>query len=177
MVDDTSEDEGNGRPTPTLVEVNTRWHLTDFGPLTDACVGYNAVEETLSAYLDPERFEALPRVPPTGEDSRYGRVVHLVSFVEGPLESICHEQVRYLVRYLGEVYIASTFRQGLLLLVHLLFLLFQFPPCFVTQIRSHRADPFPPRRRQYGDAFIFIVRTAFSALVHSRRILRTHYQV
>ena len=97
MVDNNREDNGNAsprRPTPTLVEVNTRWHLTDFGPLTDACVGYNAVEETLSAYLDPERFEALPRVPPTGEDSRYGRVVHLVSFVEGPLEDILHEEVR-----------------------------------------------------------------------------------
>ncbi|CAM9125023.1 unnamed protein product [Laminaria digitata] len=95
MVDTNSGGDGNGspaRPTPTLVEVNTRWHLTDFGPLTDACVGYNAVEETLSAYLDPERFEALPRVPPTGEDSRYGRVVHLVSFVEGSLEQILHEE-------------------------------------------------------------------------------------
>lgn len=99
MVDTNSGGDGNGspaRPTPTLVEVNTRWHLTDFGPLTDACVGYNAVEETLSAYLDPERFEALPRVPPTGEDSRYGRVVHLVSFVEGSLEQILHEEVQFL---------------------------------------------------------------------------------
>lgn len=90
-------DDGIGSPergTPVLVEVNTRWHLTDFGPLTDACVGYNAVEETLSAYLDPGRFDALPRVPPTGEEeSRYGRIVHLVSFVEGPLQRIMHEEV------------------------------------------------------------------------------------
>lgn len=112
MVDNNSGGDGNvspRRPTPTLVEVNTRWHLTDFGPLTDACVGYNAVEETLSAYLDPERFEALPRVPPTGEDSRYGRVVHLVSFVEGPLERIMHEEVQFLCEverqsYPGEIY-------------------------------------------------------------------------
>lgn len=82
-----------GGGTPTLIEVNTRWHLTDFAPLTDACVGYNAVEETMSSYLDPERFGALPRVPPTGADSRYGRVVHLASFVEGPIERILHEEV------------------------------------------------------------------------------------
>lgn len=97
MVGDNSGDSEDGSPrcgTPTLVEVNTRWHLTDFAPLTDACVGYNAVQETLSAYLDPGRFDALPRVPPTGEASRYGRVVHLVSFVEGPLERIFHEEVR-----------------------------------------------------------------------------------
>lgn len=87
-------DGGEGEGTPTLVEVNTRWHLTDFAPLTDACVGYNAVEETLAAYLDPERFAALPRVPPTGKGSRYGRVVHLVSYVEGQLEEVLHEEVR-----------------------------------------------------------------------------------
>lgn len=99
MVGANTGDSGHGSSrggTPTLVEVNTRWHLTDFAPLTDACIGYNAVEETLSAYLDPERFDALPRVPPTGEDSRYGRVVHLVSFVEGPLEQILHEEVSFL---------------------------------------------------------------------------------
>lgn len=88
-----SEQESRGEGTPTLVEVNTRWHLTDFAPLTDACVGYNAVEETLSAYLDPDRFDGLPRVPPAGKGSRYGRVVHLVSYVEGQLEEIRHEEV------------------------------------------------------------------------------------
>ncbi|CAM9760437.1 unnamed protein product, partial [Ectocarpus fasciculatus] len=98
--DDGTTSPGEG--TPTLVEVNTRWHLTDFAPLTDACVGYNAVEETLAAYLDPERFDALPRVPPTGQDSRYGRVVHLVSYVEGPLEGIFHEEeIRNLESFAG----------------------------------------------------------------------------
>lgn len=84
----------NARGSPTLIEVNTRWHLTDFAPLTDACVGYNAVEETLSAYLDPGRFDSLPRLPPAGRGSRHGRVVHLVSFVEGELKGIHHEEVR-----------------------------------------------------------------------------------
>lgn len=89
-----SEQDSRAAGTPTLVEVNTRWHLTDFAPLTDACVGYNAVEETLSAYLDPERFRRLPRVPPApGKGSRYGRVVHLVSYVEGQLEEIRHQEV------------------------------------------------------------------------------------
>lgn len=94
-----SENDSPEEGIPTLVEVNTRWHLTDFAPLTDACVGYNAVEETLSAYLDPARFAALPRVPPTGEESRYGRVVHLVSYVEGPLEQVIHEEVCVYVLY------------------------------------------------------------------------------
>lgn len=83
----------NREKTPFLVEVNTRWHLTDFAPLTDACVGYNAVEETLSAYLDPVRFEALPQDPPTGLGSKYGMVVHLVSYVSGKLDGIDHEEV------------------------------------------------------------------------------------
>ena len=86
-------DDGSGG-TPTLIEVNTRWHLTDFAPLTDACVGYNAVEETLSAYLDPGRFASLPRLPPAGPDYPHGGVVHLVSHVEGPLQRIHHEEVR-----------------------------------------------------------------------------------
>ncbi|CAM9221152.1 unnamed protein product [Ectocarpus sp. 8 AP-2014] len=98
--DDGTTSPGEG--TPTLVEVNTRWHLTDFAPLTDACIGYNAVEETLAAYLDPGRFDALPRVPPTGKDSRYGRVVHLVSYVEGALERIFHEEeIRSLESFAG----------------------------------------------------------------------------
>ncbi|CAM9458146.1 unnamed protein product, partial [Hapterophycus canaliculatus] len=102
---DGARGSGNRSPaegTPTLVEVNTRWHLTDFAPLTDACIGYNAVEETLSAYLDPGRFDALPRVPPTGKGSRYGRVVHLVSYVEGPLERVLHEEeIRGLESFAG----------------------------------------------------------------------------
>lgn len=81
------------RGTPFLVEVNTRWHLTDFAPITDSCVGYNAVDETLSAYVNPERFDSLPRDPPTGAWSRHGRVVHLVSYVAGKLEAIRHEEV------------------------------------------------------------------------------------
>eukprot|EP00752_Nemacystus_decipiens_P001229 g1228.t1 len=97
-----SEKDLRGAGTPTLVEVNTRWHLTDFAPLTDACVGYNAVEETLSAYLDPKRFDGLPRVPPAGKGSRYGRVVHLVSYVEGQLEEVRHEEeIRNLESFAG----------------------------------------------------------------------------
>ncbi|CAN0350744.1 unnamed protein product [Pylaiella littoralis] len=100
--EDSSENKSPGDGTPTLVEVNTRWHLTDFAPLTDACMGYNAVEETLAAYLDPARFDALPRVPPAGKESRYGRVVHLVSYVEGSLEEVIHEEeIRKLESFVG----------------------------------------------------------------------------
>lgn len=88
-----SDDNRSSGGTPFLVEVNTRWHLTDFAPVTDVCVGYNAVDETVSAYIDPERFDALPSVPPTGKGVKHGMVVHLVSYVSGKLEGIDHEEV------------------------------------------------------------------------------------
>ena len=39
---------------PMLIEYNGRWHLTDFKPLCDECIGYNALDATLDAYLDQE---------------------------------------------------------------------------------------------------------------------------
>lgn len=39
---------------PRLIEYNGRWHLTDFRQLCDDCVGYNAIDATVDAYLDPE---------------------------------------------------------------------------------------------------------------------------
>lgn len=101
MVEARPGDSKSGTPckgTPMLVEVNTRWHLTDFAPVTNACVGYNAVDETLSAYLNPERFDALARDPPIGAGTKHGRVVHLVSYVEGPLKEIKHQEVREVSR-------------------------------------------------------------------------------
>ncbi|CAM9640912.1 unnamed protein product, partial [Choristocarpus tenellus] len=71
-----------------LVEVNSRWHLTDFAPLTLACIGYEALSETISAYVDPERFGSLPSEP--RQLIRHGRVVHLVCSVEGTLVKVQH---------------------------------------------------------------------------------------
>jgi len=86
---------------PRLVEVNCRQHNTDFVPLTTACVGYNALDMLLSAYLGDE-----PDLPPDKEDMRlvwsnlpdlpvsraYGAIVHLVCHVEGVIVEV-HENV------------------------------------------------------------------------------------
>lgn len=86
---------------PRLVEVNCRQHNTDFAPLTTACMGYNALDMLLSAYLGDE-----PDLPPDTADMRlvwddlpdvpvnraFGAVVHLVCHVEGVITDI-HEEV------------------------------------------------------------------------------------
>ena len=77
---------------PVLIEMNGRWHLTNFGPLVDRCVGYNAVDAMVDVYTDPAAFEALPSEPERLRES--GRVVHLVSYVSGKLKRIHHmEQI------------------------------------------------------------------------------------
>jgi hypothetical protein len=84
---------------PRLVEVNCRQHNMDFAPLTMACIGYNALDMTLSAYLggndestypSGEEFtrldwDSLPDLPVT---RAYGAVVHLVNFANGILVSV-----------------------------------------------------------------------------------------
>ncbi|CAM9721217.1 unnamed protein product [Discosporangium mesarthrocarpum] len=85
---------------PVLVEVNTRWHLTEFAPITLACVGYEAVSETLSAYLDPERFSSIPSEPLVL--NKHGRVVHLVCHSAGTLKAVHHlEEIQKLESFAG----------------------------------------------------------------------------
>lgn len=69
-----------------LVEVNCRQHATDFAPLTSACIGYNALDMVLDAYLgDGDEWEEIPDLPTT---RLYGAIVHLVSHVEGVVKSL-----------------------------------------------------------------------------------------
>ena len=78
-----------------LVEVNCRQHNTDFVPLTNACVGYNALDLTLSAYLDDAnsnkrhsqalRWDSIPALPTT---NAFAAIVHFVSHVEGSITRI-----------------------------------------------------------------------------------------
>ncbi len=78
-----------------LVEVNCRQHNTDFMPLTNACIGYNALDMVLQAYLgDAEsnsrpsigtQWESIPAFPTT---HAYGAIVHFVSHVEGNISRI-----------------------------------------------------------------------------------------
>jgi len=75
-----------------LIEVNCRQHNTDFAPLAQAVVGYNALDMALAAYLgDGDDFEAgteeerlnwdsLPDLPSL---KKFGAIVHLICHVEG----------------------------------------------------------------------------------------------
>ena len=86
--------------SPRLVEVNCRHHNTDFAPLTTACMGYNALDMVLAAYLgDADDFppntehkrlvwDELPDLPVS---KAYGAIVHLVSHVEGTLVEVNDE--------------------------------------------------------------------------------------
>lgn len=80
-----------------LVEVNCRQHNTNFAPLANGCIGYNALDLLLEAYLGD-----LPNLPIETEHLRLswddvpdypitracGAVVHLVCFQEGELIQI-----------------------------------------------------------------------------------------
>lgn len=78
-----------------LIEINARQHNTYFEPLCQACIGYNAFDMCLSAYLgtndvqDPENdFEQAPRYPTLG----YSGVVSTVerhACVHGFLRLLC----------------------------------------------------------------------------------------
>jgi hypothetical protein len=89
--------DGDESSSPRLVEVNCRQHNTDFAPLTSACMGYNALDMLLAAYLgdatefppDTEhmrlKWDTLPDLPVT---RAYGAIVHLVSHVEGTITGV-----------------------------------------------------------------------------------------
>lgn len=49
--------------TPVVVECNCRWHLANVIPITDVCLGANAVDATLDAFVDPAAWEQLPAMP------------------------------------------------------------------------------------------------------------------
>jgi hypothetical protein len=94
-----------------LVEVNCRQHNTDFRPLTNAVIGYNALDMILAAYLGDDgkqsskdgierneqhqypmetdhlriQWDTLPILPRT---LAHGAIVHFVSFVEGKISRI-----------------------------------------------------------------------------------------
>lgn len=94
---------GAGPARVRLVEVNCRQHNTDFAPLTDACVGYNALDLLLAAHLGADgdedkgeggdRGQGLPwdAVPALPVVRAHGAVVHFVSHAEGTLSRVRHE--------------------------------------------------------------------------------------
>lgn len=74
---------------PCLVEMNVRAHGKD-GYWRSLCRaltgGYNQVDATVDAYLDPETFACYPDKPPSPMKS-CGRCVDLVSYVHGIVKS------------------------------------------------------------------------------------------
>mmetsp|Transcript_33397 Transcript_33397/g.70265 ORF Transcript_33397/g.70265 Transcript_33397/m.70265 type:complete len:370 (-) Transcript_33397:261-1370(-) len=69
---------------PRLVEVNAgRFNGGDFKLVTDVCVGYNAYEVSVDAYLRRRAFRRLPAAPTSLRSA--GRIVNLVSHAEGIL--------------------------------------------------------------------------------------------
>ncbi|KAL7539664.1 hypothetical protein ACHAXR_010057 [Thalassiosira sp. AJA248-18] len=96
VIAETSPETGNIRVR--LVEVNCRQHNTDFIPLTNACVGYNALDMVLAAHLgnkgdensshNPLQWDSIPALPTT---RAYGAIVHFVSHVEGNISCIRHD--------------------------------------------------------------------------------------
>jgi hypothetical protein len=82
---------------PRLVEVNCRQHNMDFCPIAMCCIGYNALDMLLSAYLgghdgtgleeDSRKLDwgALPDLP---ETTARGAMVHIVSSAQGVLLGI-----------------------------------------------------------------------------------------
>ena len=87
-------EEGEGKTRVRLVEVNCRQHNTDFLPLTNACVGYNALDMVLAAFLGDkggddssqgvewENIQALPTI------RAHGAIVHFVSHVVGRISVV-----------------------------------------------------------------------------------------
>jgi hypothetical protein len=87
---------------PRLVEVNCRQHNMDFAPITMGCIGYNAFDMVLAAYLGGEEssfyppgteeqrldWDMLPDVPSSRMN---GAMIHLVNYVEGTLVGVNEE--------------------------------------------------------------------------------------
>jgi predicted ATP-grasp superfamily ATP-dependent carboligase len=76
---------------PTLIEINHRQHNMDFCPLTMACIGYNAFDVALVAYLLTE--DEWAEIPERPVLRAYGCMVHLVNYARGKLCSVNHLDV------------------------------------------------------------------------------------
>lgn len=90
-----------------LMEVNARQQNDMIWPLSDICVGYNALDLCLSAYLDQQSdddmFDLVPSRPVL---QRSGMVVSLVCYAEGKVKHINHmEEIESLESYVAmEIY-------------------------------------------------------------------------
>ena len=73
---------------PMLVEVNCRQHNMDFAPLAMACIGYNALDLALEAFLGSrENWDGYPDHPSL---RAFGCMAHLVNYKTGRLMNMFH---------------------------------------------------------------------------------------
>ena len=85
LLDD--DDDSGTRGGPRLVEINCRQHNMDFLPIVMACIGYNALDMALVAFLgSDEDWSEYPDMP---ELRNHGSMVHLVNYARGRLKK-CH---------------------------------------------------------------------------------------
>lgn len=85
-----------------LMEVNVRQQNDHFGPICNICVGYNALDLCLSAFLDdPNDDDSLfASVPTRPILLRHGVIVNLACFVEGQVCKIHHlDEIQSLESY------------------------------------------------------------------------------
>lgn len=78
----------DGQRGPVLIEINCRQHNMDFCPLTMSCIGYNALDMTLDAFLGTnERWDEYPDKPKL---RCAGCMVHLINYNEGTVVQTHH---------------------------------------------------------------------------------------
>ena len=73
---------------PKLIEVNGRWHAQHFKPITDRCLGYDALTSSIDASFFPDKFDSLPSRP--NRIQAEGVIIHLISLKEGKILNINH---------------------------------------------------------------------------------------
>eukprot|EP00967_Tisochrysis_lutea_P107125 scaffold164924_cov33-Tisochrysis_lutea.AAC.1 len=89
---------------PVLVEANAgRFNGVNFLPLTSKCIGYTMYGSALDAFCNSANWEAIPSMPPSRLKFA-GRLVKLVSSVEGVLQTLHHQDLIYALPSLLQYY-------------------------------------------------------------------------
>lgn len=73
---------------PRLMEINARWHAQHFQPITQMCLGNDALEITMDACFNPDKFSVIPDRPAAFLGR--GLILHLISYKEGVISEVRH---------------------------------------------------------------------------------------
>ena len=99
VVTEQTNNNNNNKPHCQLIEVNCRQHNTDFAPMANICIGYNALDMLLAAYLDPPTYTeeeeedevfSWDDIPVYPTLRFQGTIVHLVCYSSGIVNEIKH---------------------------------------------------------------------------------------